>query len=301
MNFENFNSLRIIWSEFIYGAHLTAVASMSLVLSILILMDIEISVLAIIIAYLTTYIVYTYNYQRELENDVYTDLNKTSYLHKKNIIFPYTISVSILLIIILLSISFNINGNFGFIIFILILISGGILYTIVFKVLTRSIPGFKSVYTAALWAYAGSTYAYFFYALNLDWFCVLMFLFMFIKILINAIYFDIKDIESDKRNNLKTIPILLGRNHTLLLLHILNILSLIILIFGIYMEYIPLYGICLALFFFYTESYLILSKNADHKRIVKYTYIMPDTEYILWPILLIIVKLILNMDISINY
>lgn len=268
---------------------------MGLVLSVLILMGIEINIIAISLAYFTTYIVYSFNYQKELNEDAVTDSDKSSYLYNRKKIFPYIIFSYIIISIILLVTSFYLYSNFGFIAFISILISGGILYTIIFKVLTRSIPGFKSVYTTALWAYAGSTYAFFFYSINFNWFCAIMFTFMFIKILINAIYFDIKDIQSDKKYGLKTIPILLGKDSTITLLHGMNIISILILLFGIYMEFLPLYSICLSVFFVYTASYLIIGKKSDQKNIVKYTQVMPDAEYILWPTLLIIVKLSLNL------
>lgn len=286
------NIFRIIWNEFVYGAHLTALASMALVLSVIILMDIEINIIAILLAYLTTFIVYSFNYQKELDDDIVTDREKTTYLNNRKKIFPYIIYAYIIIAIILLGSSFYLYGNFGFIAFIIILLSGGILYTIVFKILTRTIPGFKSVYTTALWAYAGSTYVYFFNSLSFNWFCAIMFAFMFVKILINAIYFDIKDIQSDKKYGLKTIPILLGRKNTITLLHGMNIFSLFILFYGVYMKFIPFFSISLAIFFIYTESYLIIGNTADQKNIVKYTQVMPDAEYILWPIILIITKLI---------
>jgi 4-hydroxybenzoate polyprenyltransferase len=286
------NILRNLWDEFVYGAHLTALASAALVLSVIILLNIEINLLAIITAYLTTFIVYSFNYLKELDDDILTDPSKVSFLNQRINKYKFIISAYIILDIVLLLLSFSIYGNFGFIIFILILLSGGILYTIVFKVLTKYIPGFKSIYCTGLWAYAGTFYVTFFYSETFSLFYGFMFIFMFMKLLINAIFFDIKDMNSDKKNGLKTIPILLGKSRTILLLTVFNILSLIILFYSVYANYIPTYGISLAIFSIYTEYYLLKGLTSDQKDIVKYTYVMADAEFIFWPLVIFIGKIL---------
>jgi 4-hydroxybenzoate polyprenyltransferase len=286
------NIIKNLWDEFVYGAHLTALASSALVLTVIILLNIEVNYFAIITAYLTTFIVYSFNYLKELDDDILTDPTKVSFLIQRKNKYKYIILIYIVLDLILLCLSFSIYGNFGFIIFILILLLGGILYTIVFKVLTKYIPGFKSIYCTGLWAYAGSFYVTFFYSETFSAFYGFMFIFMFMKLLINAIFFDIKDMNSDKKNGLKTIPLLLGKSRTILFLTILNIVSLIILFYGVYSNYIPTYSICLAIFFIYTEYYLFKGLKSDQKHIVKYTYIMADAEFIFWPVVIFIIKML---------
>lgn len=288
------NIFHNLWDEFVYGAHLTAFASAALVLTVIILLNIPINFLAIITAYLTTFIVYSFNYLKELDDDILTDPTKVSFLESRKNKYKNFIKLYIILDIILLFLSFSIYGNFGFIIFILILLSGGILYTIVFKVLTKYIPGFKSFYCTALWAYAGSFYVTFFYSETFNTLYGFMFIFMFIKLLINAVFFDIKDIDSDKKKGLKTIPILMGKSRTILFLTILNFVSIITLIYGVYANYIPAYGIFLSIFSIYTEYYLLKGLTSDQKSIVRYTYVMADAEFIFWPILLVIVKPFFN-------
>jgi 4-hydroxybenzoate polyprenyltransferase len=294
MNNSIKNIFHNLWDEFVYGAHLTAFASAALVLTVIILLNIPINFLAIITAYLTTFIVYSFNYIKELEDDIVTDPTKVSFLESRKNKYKLIITLYIILDIVLLCLSFSIYGNFGFIIFILILLSGGILYTIVFKVLTKYIPGFKSIYCTALWAYAGSFYVTFFYSETFNALYGFMFIFMFIKLLINAIFFDIKDMDSDKKNSLKTIPLLMGKSRTILFLSVLNIVSLIILLYGVYTNYIPLYGISLAIFFIYTEYYLLKGLTSDQKSIVRYTYVMADAEFIIWPFIIFVSKIFIN-------
>jgi 4-hydroxybenzoate polyprenyltransferase len=294
MNNSIKNIFHNLWDEFVYGAHLTALASASLVLTVIILLNIPINILLIITAYLTTFIVYSFNYLKELEDDILTDPTKVSFLEKRKNRYKIIIASYILLNIILLCLSFYIYHNFGFIIFILILLSGGILYTIVFKVLTKYIPGFKSIYCAALWAYAGSLYVAFFNSEAISTLYSFIFIYMFIKLLINAVFFDIKDMDSDKKNGLKTIPLLLGKSQTILILTILNLISIAILLKGIYSNYIPTYSISLALLSIYTEYYLLKGLQSDQKSIVRYTHVMADAEFIFWPIVLFIGKMLIK-------
>lgn len=286
-----YNISKTAYHEFIYGAHLTALASTSIVCTFFILFNIEINVIALLIAYLTTFIIYSHDYQKDSSIDSEIDVEKIIYIKNRKKLYPYIIGSYIILNLFLLLLSFYIYKNYNFTIFIIIILTGGILYTFGLKKLTKYFPGFKSIYTTALWAYAGSFFIIYYNGLDFNFIYLIMFLFIFLKLLINAIFFDIKDVNIDKKHNLKTIPILLGNNKTIILLSILNVVALIILTYTVYMGLIPSYGIILGIFFFYTEYYIFKARHKNQKNILKYTYILPDSEFILWPIFLFISKI----------
>jgi 4-hydroxybenzoate polyprenyltransferase len=50
------------------------------------------------------------------------------------------------------------------------------------------------------------------------WITFLLFFFVFVKFLVNTMSFDIRDIEGDKKRGVRTIPVLLGKSKTKLLL-----------------------------------------------------------------------------------
>jgi UbiA prenyltransferase family. len=184
--------------------------------------------------------------------------------------------------------------NYGFFIFSLIILTGGILYTLILKVLTKYIFCFKNLYVAGIWAYAGTFFILFYQSIDFTIFYYVIFVYIYVKIFINNVFFDIKDIESDKMKDLNTIPIKLGKDTTIHLLHILNIVSVIILIIAIYSGVLPLYAIFLLITNLYVLFYLEKGKAADYDGLLKYTYLMADAEFILWPIILIIGKIIFN-------
>ena len=123
-------------------------------------------------------------------------------------------------------------------------------------------------------------------------FYLIYFSFLFIKGIINVIYFEIKDMSADKEDKLRTFPILLGINNTLVLLHILNLIALGILCYGVYANILPIYSISLVLFYFYTFYYLRKGNTTNNQELHKYTYLMVDGECIFWPIVLIISKIL---------
>jgi 4-hydroxybenzoate polyprenyltransferase len=281
--------IKRITEEFIYGGHLVSLISPAFFLSVAIIMNLPINFVALMTAYLIPLIVYSYNYQSELDNDYQVKKSdKYEFIVKRKKIYPILLSLDIIVLIVL-SIMFL---NYGFVFFTLILITGGILYTVVFKVLTRNIIGFKNIYVDAIWAYAGMFFVVFYYSLDFTLFYILFALFIFVKILINNIFFDIKDLEVDKIERLITIPVILGRNTTINLLHIINLLILIALVTIVYMNIFPFFMLSLGLTNIYVFFYLEKSRNADDKKLLRFTYLIADSEFLLWPLLLLIGKLL---------
>jgi 4-hydroxybenzoate polyprenyltransferase len=276
-----------LWDEFIYGAHLTALMSPALVLSVLILLDLPINGIFLVIAYILTQIVYSYNFQKEIDSDRIINSRKAIYLQKRAKYFNILITLYAIILIILTIIIFN----YAFAMFVIVLLVGGILYTIVLKVLTKTIPGFKSFYTTILWTYAAIFFVIFYYSYDVVTPLVILTSFIFIQMFINVNFFDIRDIVSDKVNHLKTIPVLLGKGKTIFVLNILNIVSLIIISYGIFINAIPGYSIALVVFFIYTLFYLNYKKHDNYNN--EFLFIMADAGFVLWPIILIVAKIIL--------
>jgi 4-hydroxybenzoate polyprenyltransferase len=276
--------------EMVYGGHITALIGPSLVMISVIFLDLPVNIISLLIAYLIPLLVYSYNYQKELDVDAVTNSEKVRYLTERNRIFPYLFYAYLLLTVIL---SFILN-SIQFLTFLLIIFSGGILYTVIFKRLASIIPAFKNVFSTMVWAYSGTFFTIFLYSLNFDSMFLFIFVFIFLKIFINNIFFDIKDIASDSKEGLKTIPILLGKTNTALALTGLNVVALLLLVYSVYIKIIPGYALSLSIFFLYTQYYLIRGITANNSELLRYTYIVSDIEFIFWPIVLIAGKMLAN-------
>jgi 4-hydroxybenzoate polyprenyltransferase len=66
-----------------------------------------------------------------------------------------------------------------------------------------------------------------------------VFLFLFIRFLINVIVFDVRDIKGDKIYNVTTIPVYLGLYKTKILLYILNTILGLFLIASVFLGWLP--------------------------------------------------------------
>lgn len=233
---------------------------------------------------MTPLIIYSYNYYGELEKDLTTNPERAVHLGKKVQYYPYIIGSYLTLLALLLLL----YASYVMIVFVLILVFCGIFYTVLLKDITKVVPGFKGVYIAFVWALAGAFLFNIHYAINFNIFHFLMFLFIFLRGMINVTFFDIKDIEGDGKQGLKTIPVILGKERTLKYLHLLNAISFIPLFIGIYLKVIPVYALSLTLLFIYDLFYLKKADTESSKKIRMISYTMADAEFILWPVLLVI-------------
>ena len=276
----------IIGNEFIYGGHLLSLGAIGIVFTSAILLDILISWDFLIVVYLITYVVYLYNRFREYEKDFLTNYNRTKHLVKYIKYMPFIICCLVLIIIWIL-VCFG--SQLGLISGLLLLLFG-LLYSTHFKEITKKIVGFKNFYVSFFWAFLVIFLAfYYFLPLNLP--VLLLFIFIFLRWLINTTFFDIKDIKSDKEYKLNTIPVLYGKNKTLNYLHVVNVLSLVLVMVAVYKDIFSIFFLSLLLFYFYSFYYIQKTKNGNIN-VSKLSYIVVDGEYLFWPIVLILGKFV---------
>ena len=239
------------------------------------------------IGYLIPQIIYTYNHFKEAKDDILTNPERTVYLEKIKKYFIFLISFYIFILFFITFFFTNIN----LFIFSFFLIIGGLLYTIYFKKITKKILSFKNIYVALFWSLIIFV-PFFYYKLEFNYFFVIFFLFIFIRWIVNSVFFDIKDVKDDSIKKLKTIPVFFGKKKTINYLNLINFISIIPILVGIKINNLPFFSISLFFFCFYSYFYLLLSKKIDIKKIRLLSYIMVDGEYIFWPIILILGKML---------
>lgn len=285
---EKIKIFKIILDELIYGGHLLSLGASAIVLMVTILIERKVSVPLLIIAYLITQIVYVLDHRKGLNtSDEKTNPERAQHLKKIKSFFPITISlyiISLLTMVILFS-SLNI---------IIYIVALGLLGYIYPKKLTKSIVGFKNYFVAFLWAVSSVLMPYIFFSIKIDALFYFVFVFVFVRWLINTTFFDLKDIKSDRREGLKTFPVVYGKTNTIILLAFYNIVSGIILFCAIKCNIIGHAAYCLLLLIIYSFYYLFLAVQADKTKIRKISYIMVDGEYILWPVLIFVGGLIIR-------
>ena len=274
----------IIFKEIVHGGYLTALGAPALILSTSIIINSGINYPLLIISYLIPLIIYSYDYMSNLDKDQETNSDRYKHLKKKKKYYPIILVFYILLLIALLIIF----TNFKLIIFIILMMLGGFFYATALKGLTKKIPIFKNIYTVMTWSMGGTFFVPLHYSLAFSFPILIVFIFIYIKGMINAIFFDLKDYLTDSKEGLKTLPVIIGKERAIKLLHLLNIAAIFPLIIGVYLKIIPVFTISLIVFYFYSSYYLIKAKSSyDYKLWVKLGSIA-DFEFIFWPVILIL-------------
>lgn len=284
-NFE-FNSLKSLKNEITYGGYLAALCSPCFIVSTSIILDIKISLPMLLISYLLPLIIYSYDYYKDIDKDIKNSSERATFLKKKADRYPFVFTFYSLFLVSLLVL----YSNWGMVVFIAAIMAGGILYNVVLKNLTKKIPAFKNMFTALTWALVGAFFPLFYYSMGINLSFIIAFLFIFMRVMNNVMFFDLKDMENDRSEGLKTLPVMLGKKSAINVLHALNIISFIPLIIGVYFNIIDITGIFLLIFLFYSYFYINKANLASSSELEKTAHTLADLEFILWPVVLIIVQ-----------
>lgn len=245
-----------IWKEFIYGGHVLALGAVSITFASAILLSIKITWDFLMIVYLGIYSVYLYNRYYELDKDSLTNFQSVNYF-KKYARFSPLIILFCIFIIFLIQIYFQPSSS--------ILISAlmlflGIFYSIYLKKLTEKIFAFKNFFIPLMWA-SLIFFLAIYYSFSINYGLLLIFILIFLRIFIAATSSDIRDIESDKKENLKTLPVILGKESTFIFLNVLNVLTIFPILIGFYFKLLPNLSLTLLFTSVYAFYYINVAKK----------------------------------------
>jgi 4-hydroxybenzoate polyprenyltransferase len=274
-------TLKNIWNEFVFGSHLVALGDVLALYAMSIILKISVTISFFLVVYLSIIAINFFNRYEDVGQDVLTNPERSKSVSKYFRFVPY---IMVVLTVIPVGIT-TYYAPISAIIFMVFLFGLGIIYSIFLKNITKQLLGFKDIMTALPYALVVIFMALFYNA-PITFTVVLVATFYFIRMFINTTFFDIKDIKSDKNEGLRTLPVILGKNKTKQVLMILNFLSAIPILVGIYMNVLPLYSIALLVAMIYALSYL--SKRKLFKRQTTLYNVVVDGEFIFWlPYLLI--------------
>ena len=273
---------KTIWDEFVYGSHLLALGDALVITSLSIVLGIQITWTLPVVIYLSVLAINSYNRYKEFEQDILTNPERSEKMRKYIHFFPLLITLALAVSAVIV----YLNSTRQALIFMGLLFVLGLLYTIVFKGWTKKVIGFKN-FSIALPYSLMVVFAALYYNHPITWAVVLVVVFYYFRIFMSAMYFDIKDIKGDSKEGLKTFAVVYGKLKTMNILMVLNFLSFIPIIVGIYYKLIPIYSIWLALTIPYTMYYVLKIKDEKSNKSFLYN-VIADGEFLLWlPYLLI--------------
>jgi 4-hydroxybenzoate polyprenyltransferase len=271
----------LFWNEFVHGGHWFSISASALAFSTMILLSINIKWELLVIVYLLFQAIYNYNHYKEIEIDSLSNSDRSKHLKK----YPrFFLSTTTFYSIGFLCLLFYF-GTFTSFLFGLVLLLIGLLFTILFKKVTKKLMGFKTFYTSfSLSLLIFFTALYCSYEINLLLFK--LFLFFSLRFVVGASFSDIKDMDADKKQNLLTFAVYFGKDRFLTFLHILNFITFVPLFITLIEESL---SFLLFLIFTCIYTFYFIQRAKNPKVDIHYlTSIIVDGEFIFWPFFLFI-------------
>ncbi len=279
-------NIEFLWLELIYGGHWFSISISAIIFSIILLLDTSIRWELLIISYLLIQSLFNYNHYKEFHTDMISASIRAKHLKKYYNYIPI-IMIFYLLLLVILTLFY---GNITSMIFLFFLFIIGILFTKVFKKQTKKIIGFKTFYTA----FTLSLFVVFFTALYCSYqfnlLLIELYIYFSFRFFIGTSFSDIKDMKTDKKNKLMTLPIYYGKNKFLNFLHILNFMTIVPL--SLTIIEVSKYFILLVIFTFFYNSFYIERAKSTNADIPSLTDIIVDGEFIFWPFLIFVGKIL---------
>ncbi len=253
-----------------------AVGDISAIYAFSLILGINIAWTFLLVVYLGVMSINYFNRYKEFDQDILTSPERSKELSKYKKFLPLVV-VSFFLIMVLVV---SQNASQKALLFMIFLFLFGILYTVFLKRLTNKIIGFKNLMTTLPYALL-VVFLFIYYDVSFTIGGILILLFYFMRMFLNTALFDIRDIISDKGAGLKTFAIVLGKDKTLKLLVLLNVLSVAPIIYGVYTGVLPLFSIAILFTILYAFYYLKKIKSSDINKSFMYNVII-DSEFIFW-------------------
>lgn len=272
--------MKLVWDDFIRGGFFTAISASALILSIAKILGWMIEWHFLLLVLLISIIIYFSNFIGELKEDFLDATDEYRVMRKRK---PVLLIFVVLLTTTCLVLSM-IWANYLSTIFIVCFLALGILYTLGIKKLTKRVIGFKDFYVTICWNLIILFYLLF-YQYSLTTSVIIIIFLVLTRDFINVCFCDIKDIVTDRKNGLLTLANILGKKKLLLYLQLLNVISILIVFFGVYANYLPNTTLILIIAFVLTAIFI---KIADLRK--NFSTATVDAEYTIWIILMLVVS-----------
>lgn len=271
-----------VWREFIHQGYLISVGDLSAIFALSVILRINITWDFLLVIFLMIFSLLSFNYYREINQDLLTNPKRAEITKRRLEILPYTVFFTMCFALWLVFHFSSIRA----VIFLLCLLLGGLLYTIRLKSLTSRILGFKSYYVSFFYPMV-LVFLSIYYKTPFSEQLLLIWIFYSSRIFVNTVFCDIRDIEADKNDGLKTFAVVWGDKKTILFLSIINILTVTPIVIGAIGDQLPPASLFICITIFYTCFNLFIYGKRMISDATLFN-VMVEGEFIFWlPIVLL--------------
>ncbi len=247
----------------------------------------------LIMAYLFSYGAYMMNRNAEMEEDAVSNPVRTSYLARRGKYLP------------LITLSCFAAGyflaaltNLYFFLALLLPLFLSLLYSVGWGRLVPLLGArklkdkllFKNVSISFGWSLIPLLVALYYQDASLE--LLLLAPFIFLRLMLNTILFDLRDLEGDKANGIRTLPVAFGREWSFRVMAVVDLSSSLYLVSLVGLALLPTYALILILLPVYSAFYRWLA-SSERARIGFLCDVVADGEYILWGPLIYLGKILI--------
>lgn len=267
------------------------IGSLILLLSF-ILQGIKLDMMLLAAAFTLTFSVYNFDRLIKQREDLINDLDRSNFIKEKREIWATVTTASLIT-----SIALGAVKGLSVLLTMLLPLAVFVGYGIGIPSMPRlkDIPGVKNLVLAGTWAFVPTLLPNLIRAEPLrekdTVLSLLFFYFIFTKVFINTILFDVRDIEGDRAVGVKTLPVVLGVKRTRMILLLFNATLLLWIILcwhlNLFLSYLPILAANMSYGFWYIHYF---TRNLNRKRILADLFV--DGEWIPLTLLITLVYLL---------
>ncbi len=269
-----------MYRELVYGGHLLSLGTASIAAVAAMLLGMTPTPDLLVMAYMFSNGAYTLNRASEVEQDSVSHPDRTEYLHGRVRLLPF-ITGSYFLI----GYSLAFLRNFYFFAALLLPLVLSLLYSVGSRRFIRVVGArrlkerllVKNLAISFGWSLIPLLVGLYYLQLALP--LLLLAPFIFLRLMVNTIFFDVRDVKADAMYGTGTIPSVYGSATTQRVMWALDLASLAYIISIATVGMVPSYAITLAVFPLYSSLYRLVSRFSDQNLIRD---LVADGEYLLW-------------------
>ena len=272
---------RVVYNELVYGGHLLALGTSSMAATVAFVIGRSPSWDLLLMAYLFSFAAYTTNRLSDFDQDKVSHPTRTAYLEGRRRSLKW-IAASCFFLGYFLAFFRN-WVFFAGLLFPLVL---AVAYSVSSRRMERTL-GISRLKEGALVKNVAISFGWSLvpilvglYYLNVSAGVLALAPFIFLRLMVNTIFFDQRDVEADASFGVKTIPVVMGMPASSKIMDLLDVASGVYLLGMVAAGIVPLFAATLIVFVPYSLAYRVYARSGKHRDSLR--DFAADGEYLLW-------------------
>jgi 4-hydroxybenzoate polyprenyltransferase len=271
-----------VYREFVLGGHLLAIGTASIAAASAVALGVGATPLLLLMAYLFSYGAYTMNRSTEFDADSVSHPERTALLGRRRRYLPL-ISAGCFV----LGYAIAITVNLIFFAALLVPLAFSVLYSVGSKRLVGVIGVaklkdkllVKNLFVSLGWSLIPVLVGL--YYLRFEEVLLVMGVFIFMRLMVNTLIFDVRDVEGDRAEGIRTVPVTFGEAATYRAMAAIDVVTLAYLGAALWFALLPPAAAVLGVLPFYSLGYSVLARRPKAS-LGFICDVLVDGEYLLW-------------------